>query len=58
VLETLASRWPARPADGFAQRLAVLLEHVEVLYRQRPFAVLLADRGACRLPLLPARAPA
>ena len=52
VLETPASRWPARPADGFEQSLEVLLEHVEALYRQRPFAVLLADCGAYRLPLL------
>ena len=52
VLETPASRWPARPADGFEQSLAVLLESVEALYRQRPFAVLLADCGAYRLPLL------
>ena len=52
VLETPASRWPARPGEGFEQTLAVLLESVETLYRQRPFAVLLADCGAYRLPLL------
>lgn len=52
VLETPASRWPARPAGSFDESLAVLLEAVEGLYRQRPFAVLLADCGAYRLPLL------
>jgi hypothetical protein len=52
VLETPASRWPARPAASFEQSLAVLLEGVDGLYRQRPFAVLLADCGAYRLPLL------
>ncbi len=52
VLETPASRWPARPAGSFEESLAVLLVAVEGLYRQRPFAVLLADCGAYRLPLL------
>jgi hypothetical protein len=52
VLEGPASRWPARPAGGFEQSLAVLLAAVEELYAQRPFAVLLADCGAYRLPLL------
>ncbi|MBE9172106.1 hypothetical protein IQ216_03115, partial [Cyanobium sp. LEGE 06143] len=52
VLEAPASRWPARPAAGFEESLAVLLEAVDGLYRQRPFAVLLADCGAYRLPLL------
>ncbi len=52
VLETPASRWPARPAGSFEESLAVLLEAVDGLYRQRPFAVLLADCGAYRLPLL------
>ncbi|MCP9817469.1 hypothetical protein KBY76_12490 [Synechococcus sp. GreenBA-s] len=52
VLETPASRWPARPASGMDESLAVLLEAVDGLYRQRPFAVLLADCGAYRLPLL------
>jgi hypothetical protein len=52
VLEPPSSRWPARPAGGFEQSLAVLLEVVDGLYRQRPFAVLLADCGAYRLPLL------
>lgn len=52
VLETPASRWPARPAGSFEESLAVLLAAVEGLYRQRPFAVLLADCGAYRLPLL------
>jgi hypothetical protein len=52
VLETPASRWPARPAGSFEESLAVLLQAVEGLYRQRPFAVLLADCGAYRLPLL------
>lgn len=52
VLDTPASRWPERPAGGgFEATLAVLLEQVEGLYRQRPFAVLLADCGAYRLPL-------
>jgi hypothetical protein len=54
VLEPPASRWPARPAGGFGDSLAVLLEVVDGLYRQRPFAVLLADCGAYRLPLLQA----
>ena len=52
ALEPPSSRWPARPAGGFEQSLAVLLETVDGLYRQRPFAVLLADCGAYRLPLL------
>ena len=52
VLDTPASRWPARPAGGMEESLAVLLEAVDGLYRQRPFAVLLADCGAYRLPLL------
>jgi hypothetical protein len=52
VMEGPASRWPARPSGGFEQSLAVLLESVEGLYRQRPFDVLLADCGAYRLPLL------
>lgn len=52
VLEAPASRWPARPAGSFEESLAVLLEAVDGLYRQRPFAVLLADCGAYRLPLL------
>lgn len=52
VLDTPASRWPARPAGGFEQSLAVLMTAVEDLYAQRPFAVLLADCGAYRLPLL------
>lgn len=52
ALEPPSSRWPARPAGGFEQSLAVLLESVDGLYRQRPFAVLLADCGAYRLPLL------
>lgn len=52
VLDGPASRWPARPAGGFEQSLAVLLAAVEELYAQRPFAVLLADCGAYRLPLL------
>jgi hypothetical protein len=52
VLEPPASRWPSRPAGGFEQSLAMLLQAVEDLYSQRPFAVLLADCGAYRLPLL------
>jgi hypothetical protein len=52
VMEGPASRWPARPSGGFEQSLAVLLENVDALYRQRPFDVLLADCGAYRLPLL------
>jgi hypothetical protein len=54
VLEPPASRWPARPAGGYGDSLAVLLEVIDGLYRQRPFAVLLADCGAYRLPLLQA----
>jgi hypothetical protein len=54
VLEPPASRWPARPAGGYGDSLAVLLEVVDGLYRQRPFEVLLADCGAYRLPLLQA----
>ena len=52
VLEPPASCWPARPAGSFEESLAVLLEAVDGLYRQRPFGVLLADCGAYRLPLL------
>ncbi|MFZ0408880.1 MAG: hypothetical protein WAM11_12335 [Cyanobium sp.] len=52
VMEAPESLWPDRPATGFEQSLAVLLEGVDVLYRQRPFAVLMADCGAYRLPLL------
>jgi hypothetical protein len=52
VVEMPASRWPARPAGGFGETLALLLEVVDGLYRQRPFALLLADCGAYRLPLL------
>ena len=52
VMEGPESRWPARPSGGFEQSLAVLLESVDALYRQRPFDVLLADCGAYRLPLL------
>ena len=52
VLEAPASHWPARPAGSFEESLAVLLEAVDGLHRQRPFAVLLADCGAYRLPLL------
>jgi hypothetical protein len=52
VMEGPASRWPARPSGSFEQSLAVLLENVDALYRQRPFDVLLADCGAYRLPLL------
>ena len=52
VLEGPQSLWPARPSGGFEQSLAVLLENVDALYRQRPFDVLLADCGAYRLPLL------
>jgi hypothetical protein len=52
VLETPATRWPQHhSASDFDSSLAILLESVEVLYRQRPFAVLLADCGAYRLPL-------
>jgi hypothetical protein len=47
-----ASRWPGRPAGSFAETMALLLEIVDGLYRQRPFAVVLADCGAYRLPLL------
>lgn len=46
------SRYPRRPAGGFAESLAVLLEAVDQLHHQRPFAVLLADCGAYRLPLM------
>lgn len=46
------SRHPSRPASSFSVSLAVLLEALDALYRQRPFAVLLADCGAYRLPLL------
>jgi hypothetical protein len=52
VLPTPASRWPARPAGSFRESLQLLLEAVDGLYRQRPFAVLLADCGAYRLPLM------
>jgi hypothetical protein len=52
VLSTPASRWPAMPTGGFEQSVAVLMETLDGLYRQRPFAVLLADCGAYRLPLL------
>jgi hypothetical protein len=52
VVEMPASRWPGRPAGGFGESLALLLEVVDGLYRQRPFALLLADCGAYRLPLL------
>lgn len=52
VLPTPASGWPARPASGFRESLLLLLEAVDGLYRQRPFAVLLADCGAYRLPLM------
>lgn len=52
VLESPTSRWPARPAGGFEESLALLLMQVDELYRQRPFAVLLANCGAYRLPLL------
>jgi hypothetical protein len=52
VLEAPASCWPARPASGFEQSVAALIGSVEALYAQRPFAVLLADCGAYRLPLL------
>jgi len=52
VLLPPLSAWPARPAGGFSESLAVLLEKVDRLYRERPFAVLLADCGAYRLPLL------
>jgi hypothetical protein len=52
VVEMPASRWPARPAGGLGESLALLLEVVDGLYRQRPFALLLADCGAYRLPLL------
>jgi hypothetical protein len=46
------SRYPRRPAGGFGESLAVLVEAVEQLHHQRPFAVLLADCGAYRLPLM------
>jgi hypothetical protein len=52
VLPMPASRWPGRPGGHFAESLALLLEVVDGLYRQRPFAVVLADCGAYRLPLL------
>ena len=52
VLPMPASRWPGRPAGSFAETMALLLEIVDGLYRQRPFAVVLADCGAYRLPLL------
>ena len=52
VLEPPASRWPSRPAGGYEQSYAMLLESVERLYEERPFAVLLADCGIYRLPLL------
>ena len=52
VLEPPASCWPARPAGSWEESLAVLLQAVDGMYRQRPFAVLLADCGAYRLPLL------
>ncbi len=52
LMEGPASCWPARPSGGFEQSLAVLLENLDALYRQRPFDVLLADCGAYRLPLL------
>ncbi|MFM7674248.1 MAG: hypothetical protein ACKO5F_01385 [Synechococcus sp.] len=46
-----ASCHPRRPAAGFEDSLAECLEAVEALQRERPFAVLLADCGAYRLPL-------
>lgn len=46
------SRYPRRPAGGFGESLAVLVEAVDQLHHQRPFAVLLADCGAYRLPLM------
>jgi hypothetical protein len=52
VLPTPASRWPARPAGSFRESLQLLLDAVDGLYSQRPFAVLLADCGAYRLPLM------
>ncbi len=52
ALPTPGSRWPARPAGSFQESLLLLLEAVDGLYRQRPFAVLLADCGAYRLPLM------
>jgi len=52
VLKTPLSRWPARPAGGFWESLDLVLDAVEITYRQRPFDVVLADCGAYRLPLL------
>ncbi|SBO44337.1 conserved protein of unknown function [Cyanobium sp. NIES-981] len=46
------SRYPRRPAASLSESLEALLGAVEGLYRQRPFAVLLADCGAYRLPLM------
>lgn len=46
------SRYPRRPAASLSESLGALLDAVEGLYRQRPFAVLLADCGAYRLPLM------
>ena len=52
VLPMPASRWPGRPGGNFAESMALLLQTVDGFYRQRPFAVVLADCGAYRLPLL------
>ncbi|MEI8249943.1 MAG: hypothetical protein WCF98_02095 [Synechococcus sp. ELA057] len=52
VVEMPSSRWPKRPAGSFSETLAVMLEALDGLYRERPFGVFMADCGAYRLPLL------
>ncbi|WP_216899875.1 hypothetical protein [Synechococcus sp. CCY 9618] len=46
-----ASRHPQRPAAGFEMSLEGLIEAVDQAFRDRPFALVLADCGAYRLPL-------
>jgi hypothetical protein len=46
------SRYPQRPERGFSASLDGLIQAVEAEYGRKPFALLLADCGAYRLPLL------
>jgi hypothetical protein len=51
VLAAPASRYPARPAQGFEASLAATLEAVDALARQGRFGVFLSVAGAYDLPL-------
>ncbi len=50
-LDAPRSVYPQRPASGFTESLDQCLEQIEVLYKQRPFSMVVAACGAYSLPL-------